>query len=134
MASLIPPKRDVVRANTPSAEDRAALFGGDAAQMDKPQHMARLLSWALADLMLAHPEIVIAGEDVGPKGGVYNVTAQPPQRFGPARVVNTLLDEPAILGLAIGIDRKSVALGKGVCVRLDLGGRRIIKNTTDRTK
>src|SRR3546814_13417771 len=47
MASLIPPKRDVVRANTPSAEDRAALFGGDAAQMDKPQHMARLLSWAL---------------------------------------------------------------------------------------
>src|SRR3546814_7889889 len=63
MASLIPPKRDVVRANTPSAEDRAALFGGDAAQMDKPQHMARLLSWALADLMLAHPEIVIAGED-----------------------------------------------------------------------
>src|SRR3546814_1233932 len=76
MASLIPPKRDVVRANTPSAEDRAALFGGDAAQMDKPQHMARLLSWALADLMLAHPEIVIAGEDVGPKGGVYNVTAK----------------------------------------------------------
>src|SRR3546814_11794949 len=73
MASLIPPKRDVVRANTPSAEDRAALFGGDAAQMDKPQHMARLLSWALADLMLAHPEIVIAGADVGPKGGVYNV-------------------------------------------------------------
>src|SRR3546814_12325005 len=56
MASLIPPKRDVVRANTPSAEDRAALFGGDAAQMDKPQHMARLLSWALADLMLAPPQ------------------------------------------------------------------------------
>src|SRR3546814_7643769 len=103
MASLIPPKRDVVRANTPSAEDRAALFGGDAAQMDKPQHMARLLSWALADLMLAHPEIVIAGEDVGPKGGVYNVTAKLHQRFGPARVVNTLLDEQAILGLAIGM-------------------------------
>jgi len=103
MASLIPPKREVARPNTPSAEDRAALFGGDAAQMDKPQHMARLLSWALADLMLAHPEIVIAGEDVGPKGGVYNVTAKLHQRFGPARVVNTLLDEQAILGLAIGM-------------------------------
>ncbi len=103
MESLIPPRRERARANTPSAEDRAALFGGDAAQMDKPMHMARLLSWALADLMLAHEEIVVAGEDVGPKGGVYNVTAKLHQRFGSARVVNTLLDEQAILGLAIGL-------------------------------
>src|SRR3546814_18345568 len=71
--------------------------------MDKPQHMARLLSWALADLMLTHAEIIVAGEDVGPKGGVYNVTAKLHQRFGSARVVNTLLDEQAILGLAIGM-------------------------------
>jgi len=103
MASLIPPKRERVRTNTPSAEDRAAMFGSDASQMDKPMHMARLLSWALADLMLAYPEIVVAGEDVGPKGGVYNVTAKLHQRFGSARVVNTLLDEQAILGLAIGM-------------------------------
>ena len=103
MASLIPPKREVARANTPSAEERKAMFGSDAGQMDKPQHMARLLSWALADLMLAHGEIIVAGEDVGPKGGVYNVTAKLHQRFGPARVVNTLLDEQAILGLAIGL-------------------------------
>src|SRR3546814_16445961 len=54
MASLIPPKREVVRPNAPSADDRAALFGSDAAQMDKPPHMARLPSWALADLMLTH--------------------------------------------------------------------------------
>lgn len=79
------------------------MFGSDAGQMDKPMHMARLLSWALADLMLAHQEIVVAGEDVGPKGGVYNVTAKLHQRFGSARVVNTLLDEQAILGLAIGM-------------------------------
>ena len=103
MASLIPPKRDLVRANSPSAEDRAAMFGSDAGQMDKPMHMARLLSWALADLMLAHKEIAVMGEDVGPKGGVYNVTAKLHQRFGSARVVNTLLDEQAILGLAIGM-------------------------------
>ncbi len=70
--------------------------------MDKPQHMARLLSWALADLMLAHPKIIVAGEDVGPKGGVYNVTAKLHERFGSARVINTLLDEQSILGLGIG--------------------------------
>jgi 2-oxoisovalerate dehydrogenase E1 component len=103
MASLVPPKRDVARSNSPADDDRKAMFGSDWGQMDKPMHMARLLSWALADLMLAHKEIVVAGEDVGPKGGVYNVTAKLHQRFGSARVINTLLDEQAILGLAIGM-------------------------------
>jgi 2-oxoisovalerate dehydrogenase E1 component len=102
MASLLPPRRAVAATNRPSPEQRAETFGGDAVQMDKPQHMARLLSWALADLMLIWPQIVVAGEDVGPKGGVYNVTAKLHQRFGPARVINTLLDEQSILGLGIG--------------------------------
>ena len=102
MASLVPPKRAPAAANTPSPEEREALFARDAAMMDKPQHMARLLSWTLADLMLAHHNIIVAGEDVGPKGGVYNVTAKLHERFGPARVINTLLDEQSILGLGIG--------------------------------
>jgi len=102
MASIVPPKRGPVRANTPSPEDRRALFARDSGMMEKPQHMARLLSWALADLMLAHSNIIVAGEDVGPKGGVYNVTAKLHDRFGPARVINTLLDEQSILGLGIG--------------------------------
>src|SRR3546814_1377086 len=86
MQSLTPPKREVARSNTPTDDDRKAMFGSDAGALDKPQHMARLLSWALADLMLAHQEIVVEGEDVGPKGGVYNVTAKLHQRFGSARV------------------------------------------------
>ena len=103
MASLIPPPAPrPAKANRPSPEEREALFARDAALMDKPQHMARLLSWALADLMLAHGNIIVAGEDVGPKGGVYNVTAKLHERFGSARVINTLLDEQSILGLGIG--------------------------------
>jgi 2-oxoisovalerate dehydrogenase E1 component len=102
-ASLIPPKRNLPRANTPPTDARTAMFASDAGQMDKPQHMARLISWALADLMLAHPEIAVMGEDVGPKGGVYNCTAKLHARFGSGRVINTLLDEQAILGLAIGM-------------------------------
>jgi 2-oxoisovalerate dehydrogenase E1 component len=102
MASIVPPKRAPALANTPSPEQRQALFDRDRNMMDKPQHMARLLSWALADLMLAHDNIIVAGEDVGPKGGVYNVTAKLHERFGPARVINTLLDEQSILGLGIG--------------------------------
>ena len=102
MASILPPKRTRVASNLPAPNEREALFDRDRTMIDKPQHMARLLSWALADLMLAYPEIIVAGEDVGPKGGVYNVTAKLHERFGPARVVNTLLDEQTILGLAIG--------------------------------
>ncbi len=102
MASIIPPKRDLPIGNAPSPEDRSALFARDAGMIDKPQHMARLISWTLADLMLSHKEIIVAGEDVGPKGGVYNCTAKLHERFGSARVINTLLDEQSILGLGIG--------------------------------
>jgi 2-oxoisovalerate dehydrogenase E1 component len=102
MASIVPPARGKARANTPAPEQRDALFSRDRNLMDKPQHMARLLSWTLADLMLSHANIIVAGEDVGPKGGVYNVTAKLHDRFGSARVINTLLDEQSILGLGIG--------------------------------
>ena len=43
------------------------------------------------------------GEDVGRKGGVYGVTQKLIDRFGRARVIDTLLDEQSILGLAIGM-------------------------------
>jgi 2-oxoisovalerate dehydrogenase E1 component len=51
--------------------------------MDEPQIMSRLINWALTDLMLTHPEIVMMGEDVGRKGGVYGVTQKLHARFGP---------------------------------------------------
>ncbi|MBC7140946.1 MAG: MFS transporter [Rhodobacteraceae bacterium] len=103
MASLIPPKRPCRPTNGPSAEARAAAFGGDLKAMDEPQIMSRLINWALTDLMLEHPEIVLMGEDVGRKGGVYGVTQKLTQRFGPDRMIDTLLDEQSILGLAIGM-------------------------------
>ncbi|MFC4295264.1 dehydrogenase E1 component subunit alpha/beta [Novosphingobium tardum] len=102
MASIVPPRTACPVPARPAEAARSALFAGDATLIDKPQHMARLLSWALADILLAYPNAIVCGEDVGPKGGVYNVTAKLHQRFGPARVINTLLDEQAILGLAIG--------------------------------
>ena len=47
-------------------------------------------------------KLVVAGEDVGVKGGVYGVTQRLQQRFGSNRVIDTLLDEQSILGLALG--------------------------------
>ncbi len=102
-ASLIPPKRVCNPTNGPGTDARAALFGGDMRAMDDPQPMSRLINWALTDLMLEHREIVCMGEDVGRKGGVYGVTQKLQQRFGADRVIDTLLDEQSILGLAIGM-------------------------------
>lgn len=102
-ASLIPPQRQCAPTNGPSAEARAAAFGSDMRAMEEPQPMSRLINWALTDLMLEHGEIVMMGEDVGRKGGVYGVSQKLQQRFGPDRVIDTLLDEQSILGLAIGM-------------------------------
>ena len=103
MVAIIPPARAHTATNCPNPDIRAAAFGGEMAQMDTPQPMSKLINWALTDLMLAHPETVIMGEDVGRKGGVYGVTQKLLTRFGPNRVVDTLLDEQSILGLAIGM-------------------------------
>ena len=103
MASLVPPPRPCRSTNGPSAEARSALFGADLSAMDEPQPMSRLINWALHDLMLEHGEIVLMGEDVGRKGGVYGVTQKLQARFGPDRVIDTLLDEQSILGLGIGL-------------------------------
>ena len=103
MASLIPPSRPCTPSNGPSAEARAAVFGPDLKAMGEPQIMSRLINWALTDLMLAHPDIVMMGEDVGRKGGVYGVTQKLQARFGADRMIDTLLDEQSILGLAIGM-------------------------------
>jgi 2-oxoisovalerate dehydrogenase E1 component len=43
------------------------------------------------------------GEDIGKKGGVYSVTTGLQKKFGPARVLDTILDEQSILGLAMGL-------------------------------
>lgn len=103
MSRIIPPARICAPTNGPTPDARAAVFGNDIKQMKEPQPMNRLIGWALTDLMLEHSEIIVAGEDVGLKGGVYGVTQKLQNRFGPDRVIDTLLDEQSILGLAIGM-------------------------------
>ena len=103
MASIIPPSRVHAPTNGTAPEERAAVFGGDLKAADQPQIMSRLINFALTDLMLDHPEIVMMGEDIGRKGGVYGVTQKLSQRFGRARMIDTLLDEQSILGLALGM-------------------------------
>ncbi|WJG09798.1 alpha-ketoacid dehydrogenase subunit alpha/beta [Aliiglaciecola sp. LCG003] len=102
-ASLIPSqtvKDSFVQLNS---QQRADLFSHEKHNLNKKQHMAKLLNWALLDVLASYSNALIFGEDVGKKGGVYNVTAKLSDKFGPSRVVNTLLDEQSILGAAIGL-------------------------------
>ncbi len=103
-SSLIPPARAVTTPNCPSPESRADCFGAsDMRALEAPQPMNKLINLGLVDQMLAHPEIVMAGEDIGRKGGVYGITKGLQARFGSNRVIDSLLDEQSILGLAIGL-------------------------------
>jgi 2-oxoisovalerate dehydrogenase E1 component len=89
----------------PDAGERQTLWGDDppeAASTPVKRTMAAHLSSGLADEMLRRPEMIVFGEDVGRKGGVYYVTAGLQKRFGQTRVFDTQLDETTILGLAQG--------------------------------
>ena len=68
----------------------------------EPLTVAQSINRALADVLIEHSGALIFGEDVARKGGVYGVTRGLAQKFGPARVFDTILDEQAILGLALG--------------------------------
>jgi 2-oxoisovalerate dehydrogenase E1 component len=81
---------------------RTAAFGKLPESDERPRHMALQLNRALLDLLLALPEMILFGEDVAKKGGVYHVTAELTAKVGVGRVFNSLLDETSILGLAIG--------------------------------
>lgn len=107
VSSVVAPIEPDYKANElvisePSAEKRSEHWGKNLPESRRQRHMAMLLNWALHDLVLTHPELVLFGEDVAKKGGVYNVTTDIFQKFGPSRIFNTLLDETTILGMAIG--------------------------------
>jgi 2-oxoisovalerate dehydrogenase E1 component beta subunit len=58
---------------------------------------------ALQEEMARDASVVLLGEDVGPKGGVFGVTEGLYEAFGEARVIDTPLAESCIVGVAIGM-------------------------------
>lgn len=103
MASIVPPKRVSKPTNGPSVEHRNEILGSETKALETPQPLAKCINLALTDLMLEHSGIVMMGQDIGRKGGVYGVSQKLQSRFGTSRVIDTLLDEQSILGFAIGL-------------------------------
>ena len=91
---------DVAGAASPDA--RASAFGGRLPEEAGPLTLAESINATLTDALATRPELLVFGEDVGRKGGVYGVTRGLQRRFGVTRVFDSLLDEQTILGVALG--------------------------------
>ena len=93
MAAIAPrhPARVAKAVHTLSAPDKA-----------KPRTLAESINATLDQVLAADRRVIVFGEDVGVKGGVYGVTTRLARKYGAARVFDTLLDEQAILGLGLG--------------------------------
>jgi 2-oxoisovalerate dehydrogenase E1 component len=101
------PDRAAARARQPLLDEKArrTAFGEtlpEASTLPNARTLAGCINAALVDEFARRPELILFGEDVGHKGGVYNVTHGLQQRFGAGRVFDTLLDETSILGIAQG--------------------------------
>lgn len=100
-SAIIPPKRapQTIPIDMDALKQR---LGKQQHWLTEPRNMAQHLNLTITELMLSHPRLVLFGEDVAQKGGVYSITKGILQRFGHKRIFDTLLDEQTILGTAIG--------------------------------
>ncbi|MEU6715243.1 thiamine pyrophosphate-dependent enzyme [Nonomuraea sp. NPDC046802] len=105
MEPIAPRRPELIAKISPMAATAAArekAFAGALPEHDKPMTLAQSINRTLADALAVYPEMTVFGEDVAKKGGVYGVTRGLQKRFGAGRVFDTLLDEQAVLGLALG--------------------------------
>src|SRR5437660_5557976 len=88
---------NVYAIEAPTAIDPAA--GVETEEMN----MVAALRSALAEEMERDERVMVMGEDVGRKGGVFLVTDGLFSRFGEQRVIDTPLAESSIVGVALGL-------------------------------
>ena len=76
---------------------------------DQPQpegqriNMVTAIRRTLDQELAINPRVLLFGEDIGPKGGVHAVTLGLQEKYGPARVFDTSLNEEGIVGRAVGM-------------------------------
>jgi 2-oxoisovalerate dehydrogenase E1 component len=108
MAPIAPRRPATVAANMAARAThvtgwpRRQAFGSQLPEDEGPLTLAQAINRTLADELADRPGMIVFGEDVARKGGVYGVTRGLLKAFGPGRVFDSLLDEQSILGLALG--------------------------------
>ena len=100
--------------DSPDAKPEAALTNVYSADVPAPfdpepqaetedMNMVQAVRDALAREMERDERVIVLGEDVGPKGGVFLVTDGLYARFGEERVIDTPIAESSIAGIALGL-------------------------------
>jgi 2-oxoisovalerate dehydrogenase E1 component beta subunit len=67
------------------------------------KNVATAIHDTLHDLMAEDERVVVMGEDVGKRGGVFRITQGFIEEFGESRVIDSPLSESGIVGAAIGM-------------------------------
>src|SRR5690606_14125784 len=67
------------------------------------QTMVQAIARTLDQEMARDDDVVVLGEDVGKRGGVFLATDKLFDKYGPDRVIDTPLSEAAIIGAALGM-------------------------------
>ncbi|WP_456409565.1 alpha-ketoacid dehydrogenase subunit beta [Oceanithermus sp.] len=65
--------------------------------------LVQAIARTLDEEMARDDAVVVLGEDVGKRGGVFLATEGLQQKYGPDRVIDTPLSEAAIIGAAVGM-------------------------------
>jgi 2-oxoisovalerate dehydrogenase E1 component len=92
--------QDHIFAPTPITEER----GERAPSGKKKTVMVDSALFAMREIMEAHPEALLYGQDVGGRlGGVFREAATLAQTFGDDRVFNTPIQEAYIIGSTVGM-------------------------------
>ncbi|GIW28469.1 MAG: 2-oxoisovalerate dehydrogenase subunit beta [Meiothermus sp.] len=65
--------------------------------------LIQAINTALDEEMKRDERVMLLGEDVGKRGGVFLATEGLQQKYGPDRVMDTPLSEAAIIGAAVGL-------------------------------
>lgn len=107
-ASLLPNPVHKAVPPLPDLQAREKRFADQYKFLQQPRTLSQLINAGMTDLLQQYSTMVVFGEDVGRKGGVYHVTADLQKRFGQKRVMDTLLDETTILGTALGVACKGL--------------------------
>jgi 2-oxoisovalerate dehydrogenase E1 component len=79
-----------------------AIDPAEGVEVEEMNMVAALRS-ALTEEMERDERVMVLGEDVGPKGGVFLVTDGLYSKFGEKRVIDTPLAESSIAGVALGL-------------------------------
>jgi 2-oxoisovalerate dehydrogenase E1 component len=101
----------VASPDAPAANAHTNVYGLDPPKAIEPaagvetedMNMVAALRSCLMEEMERDERVMVMGEDVGPKGGVFLVTDGLHKKFGEHRVIDTPLAESSIAGVALGL-------------------------------